>query len=312
MATDMQLGRARARGASLGSAAERANSARIWILTDRRYLRQRMPLAVLRWLQTAGCPAALAIADEGSLVTRLAPAGRPLRTSVWSALAPGDVVVARSRHPFALALLREAEALGARTYERWATVVAVRDKAGSALALAQAGLPVPPTYLASRPRDLAQLPERAFPLLLKPPKGDNAEGLVVVAHRDALERLEWRHGLILAQPYLDADEVDLKLYVAGPEVWAVRRPSPLSSRNGSPKPARVTPALRDLAVACGRVLGLRLFGVDIVESSAGPFVVDVNEFPNYTGIDAAPAVIGRLLLAEAAVPAGRTNGSSWR
>jgi ribosomal protein S6--L-glutamate ligase len=313
MATSMQLGWAGANGRpNLGSRATRASSARIWILTDRRYLRQRMPLALLRWLHTAGWPAALAIADEGSLVMRLAPAGRPLRASVWSALRPGDVVVARSRHPFALALLREAEVLGARTCERWSTVVAVRDKASSTLALARAGVPVPPTYLASSPQDLARLPDRAFPLLLKPPKGDNAQGLVVVAHREDLDGQEWEHGLILAQPYLDARGVDLKLYVAGQEIWAVRRPSPLSSQNGAPVPAPVTPGLRKLANTCGHVLGLRLFGVDVVESSAGPFVVDVNEFPNYTGIDAAPAVIGKLLLAEVAGVAAATNGGSPR
>lgn len=65
-------------------------------------------------------------------------------------------------------------------------------------------------------------------------------------------------------------------------------------------------------MACGRVLGLRLFRVDLIESSSGPFVVDVNEFPNYTGIDAAPGVIGRLVLAEAAVPSAGTNGGSRR
>jgi ribosomal protein S6--L-glutamate ligase len=312
VARHVQLGRARAGGPSWGSGADRANSARIWILTDRRYLRQRMPLALLRWLHTAAHPVALAIADAGTLVTRLAPAERPMRTSAWSALAAGDVVVARSRHPFALALLREAEALGARTYERWATVVAVRDKATCTLALSRAGVPVPPTYLASRPRDLAGLPERAFPLLLKPPEGDNSQGLVVVTDPGALERLEWKHPLILAQPYLDAGGIDLKLYVVGEEVWAVRCPSPLSSRNGAPTPARLTPALRDLAVTCGHVLGLRLYGVDVVESSAGRFVVDVNEFPNYTGVEVAPAVIGKLVLAEAAVPAAATNGGSRR
>jgi ribosomal protein S6--L-glutamate ligase len=254
-----------------------------------------MPMALLRWLQTAGHPA-----------------GRPLRSSVWSALAPDDVVVARTRHPFALALLREAEALGARTYERWATVVGVRDKATSTLALARAGIPVPPTYLASGPRELAHLPDRVFPLLLKPPEGDNAEGLALVRDRSVLERLEWRHDLVIAQPFLDAREIDLKLYVAGYDVWAIRRPSPLCDRNGGPTPAIVTPDLRNLALACGRVLGLRLYGVDVIESSAGQFVVDVNEFPNYTGIDAAPEVIGKLVLAEAALAAAATNGGLQR
>lgn len=312
MATPMQLRWARANGRpSLGSRAARASSARIWILTDRRYLRQRMPLALVRWLHTAGWPAALAIADDGSLLMRLAPAGRPLRDSVWSALEPGDVVLARSRHPFALALLREAEVLGARTYERWATVVAVRDKAASTLALARAGVPIPPTYLAHRPQDLHRLPERAFPLLLKRADGDEAAGTVLVPRPSELERLSWKHGRILAQTHLDARSVTL--YVAGREVWAVRhRPSPPSRHNGHVVPAPVTPALRKLARTCGRVLGLRLFSVEVAESDAGRFVVDVTEFPNYTGIDAAPGAIGRLVLAEAAVPSAATNGGSWR
>lgn len=270
-----------------------------------------MPLAVLDWLVARGWPATLAVADQGKLITRLAPAGSPLRRSLWSRLEPGDVVVARSRHPFALALLREAEALGAHTHEPWATIMAVRDKASSTLALARAGLPVPPTYLASRPADLADLPARAFPLLLKPPEGDNGQGLVLVEHAGALGSVDWQQGLILAQPYLDSTGVDLKVYVAGTEIWAVRRPSPLFGRNGRPVPTRVTPALIELATGCGRVLGLRLFGVDVVESTHGPFVVDVNEFPNYSGVDEAPAVIGRLILAEAGVEASTSTRVAW-
>jgi ribosomal protein S6--L-glutamate ligase len=300
-----QSGRASAPGQGWPEQTIRDGSARIWILTDQRYLKQRMPLAVLEWLEGRGCSVTLVVADEGSLVTRLSPAG----ASVWRGLAAGDVIVARSRHPFALALLREAEALGARTYEPWGTVMAVRDKATCALRLSRAGLPVPPTYLASSPGHLAQLPAHAFPLLLKPPEGDNAEGLVVVDDPRDLGALEWEYDLILAQPFLDAGGVDLKVYVAGRETWAVHRQSPLSGQNGQPVPARLTPALAELTAACGGVLGLRLFfGIDVVESNDGLFVVDVNEFPNYSGIEEAPAAIGRLLLAEAGVRAPGTNG----
>ena len=42
--------------------------------------------------------------------------------------------------------------------------------------------------------------------------------------------------------------------------------------------------------------GLRLFGLDVLELPEGPVVVDVNEFPNYTGVDDAPAEIGRAVL----------------
>jgi glutathione synthase/RimK-type ligase-like ATP-grasp enzyme len=58
----------------------------------------------------------------------------------------------------------------------------------------------------------------------------------------------------------------------------------------------VTPALRRIADGCRAEFRLPLFGVDVLESADGLAIVDVNEFPNYTGVAEAPAAIGRLLL----------------
>src|ERR671924_519540 len=113
-----------------------------------------------------------------------------------------------------------------RTCDGWSRILAVRDKVGCTLALARSGLPVPPTFLAERPEDLEVLPARQFPLLLKPVDGDNARGIRVVRHRGELASLAWHGGLVLAQPYLDAGGAEVKLYVAGEAVWAVRRRSP--------------------------------------------------------------------------------------
>jgi ribosomal protein S6--L-glutamate ligase len=223
----------------------------------------------------------------------------------WRGLAPGDVVVTRSRHPFALALLEQAEALGARTVDRSSAVLAVRDKVRCTAALVRRGIPVPPTFLAHRPEDLARLDEHAFPLVLKPVLGDNGRGLHVVEEPGQLASVAWTEALVLAQRFVDVGGVDLKVYVADEEVWAVRRPSPLSPRPDAPAAVPVTPALRELVRACRDEFGLVLFGLDVLESSEGPVVVDVNEFPNYTGIAEAPEVIGRLLLHEAARGTGR-------
>jgi ribosomal protein S6--L-glutamate ligase len=58
----------------------------------------------------------------------------------------------------------------------------------------------------------------------------------------------------------------------------------------------VTRDLLRLAVICGEAFGLSLYGVDVLETPEGPVVVDVNEFPNYTGVDEAPAAIGAFLV----------------
>jgi ribosomal protein S6--L-glutamate ligase len=279
---------------------------RIWVLTDRTYLDQRMPLAVVVWLSGHSAPS-LVIADRGGGTSQLAPAGAPDDTSVWDGLRARDFVVARSRHPLAIALLQEAEALGARICDRWSSVLRVQDKVSCTLALVKKGLPVPPTFLAHRPEDLRRVPARLFPLLLKPVTADDARGLRMVQAADELGSVSWGDDFVLAQHYVDAGGFDLKLYVAGETVWAIRRLSPLLPGRDQPLPVPVTPALQDLVRGCREEFGLTLFGLDVLESRNGPVIVDVNEFPNYTAVEEAPAVIGQLLLQKTATEGAVAN-----
>jgi ribosomal protein S6--L-glutamate ligase len=53
----------------------------------------------------------------------------------------------------------------------------------------------------------------------------------------------------------------------------------------------VEPEVRDAALKTGRALGLGLYGLDVIESSDGPYVVDVNYFPGYKGVPDAGALI---------------------
>ena len=49
--------------------------------------------------------------------------------------------------------------------------------------------------------------------------------------------------------------------------------------------------MRAIALRCGQVCGLGLYGLDVVESQCGPVVVDVNYFPGYKGVpDVAPRI----------------------
>jgi DNA-binding response OmpR family regulator len=66
-----------------------------WVLTDRRYLQQRMPRALVDWLERQGHAVRLVVADNGSQVGLLAPDEGAF--SVWADLAPHDLVIVRSR-----------------------------------------------------------------------------------------------------------------------------------------------------------------------------------------------------------------------
>jgi glutathione synthase/RimK-type ligase-like ATP-grasp enzyme len=39
-----------------------------------------------------------------------------------------------------------------------------------------------------------------------------------------------------------------------------------------------------LASRCRRAFGLDLYGIDCIPTDDGPVVIEVNEFPNYTGV----------------------------
>jgi ribosomal protein S6--L-glutamate ligase len=281
----------------------------IWLLTDERYLCQRMPSALAAWLAETGMPPRLFVADRGDVANGRGAAPRTAHPP-WPGLRRGDLVVARSRHPRALELLMRAESFGAVPLDGLDAVERVRDKARCSAALEKRGLPVPPTFLARRPADLRALAPDAFPLLLKPVLGDNGRGLRLVRQPGELTALAWPDDVVLAQSYLDAGGVDLKVYVAGNEIWATRRPSPLSGGGDPPEPAEVTPIVRGLVEECREEFGLALFGIDVLELADGSLaIVDVNEFPNYTGIDEAPAAIGRLVLERAGLVSAPVAGA---
>jgi len=288
------------------------SNAGIWILTDPRYVHQRMPGALEAWLRAADRPARVVVAGQATRLSAVAPSSDDAALSEWAQIQPGDLVVARTRDPFALALLEEAQARGARLLDDVHAVHRVRNKMTCALALARQGLPVPATLLARAPEDLAGLPDSAFPLVVKPVLGDNARGVRIVGCREEVEDLSWHGELHLAQAYVDAGGFDIKLYVAGTHVWATRRPSPLRGVTEISLPVEVTPELRRIATGCRELFGLRLMGVDVLESEHGLAIVDVNEFPNYTGVADAPAAIGELVLAEAVRLRSECEGARTR
>jgi ribosomal protein S6--L-glutamate ligase len=248
-----------------------------------------MPAALVPQLERVHVPVSLVSANDVVV---------PVGVDPWAELAPGDVVVARTRNRFGLALLQAAGRPAVTVLPTWEAVAHVRNKARALQTLAACGIPMPHTVLVESPASLRRLPERAFPLLLKPHLGDNASGIVLVRHPLELDDLAWPDALVVAQEYVDCGSVDLKLYGIGERLWAVRRPSPLVGSQLPPSPperVELTPELERLARACGEAFELQLYGVDVLVSPGGPLVVDVNEFPNYTGVEEAPLAIADLV-----------------
>ena len=58
----------------------------------------------------------------------------------------------------------------------------------------------------------------------------------------------------------------------------------------------VTPELRNLARAVGRVFGLDIYGIDVVETADGYVVLDINDFPSFGKVPQAAWRLARTVL----------------
>ena len=105
------------------------------------------------------------------------------------------------------------------------------------------------------------------------------------------------HSFFLAQRYVENTGFDIKLYVAGTEVYAVARKSPLHPDVGvKQRLLPLTPALRELALRTGKIFGLDIYGLDVLETSHGPVVVDINDFPSFSNVQGATTLLTAYVL----------------
>jgi ribosomal protein S6--L-glutamate ligase len=231
----------------------------------------------MRALETRGYPVLLVDPDETIV-----------RVTDGSWMDGLDVVVARGRSWQLLALLGWAERTGMPTVNRRDAVARVLNKAEMSMELAHAGIPTPQTFVAAVDSLARDISEDHYPLVIKPVFGDNSRGLRVVNTPRELSAIKWPDRLAIAQPYVSSDGYDLKLYGIGKRVFAVRKATPLSvdpqRERGQPQLVPATTDLEKLARACMELFGLELYGVDCIETPNGPVVIEVNDFPNYSGV----------------------------
>jgi ribosomal protein S6--L-glutamate ligase len=266
---------------------------RIGVLVERRYLLQPQPAGMIAALRALG-----------HAVTPIEPqlSVYDLGNDGW--LEDFDLIVARGRSWAVLSLLAWAEAKGIPTINCRAAIAAVHNKADMAVALTTSAVPTPATFFGSVKQLVRRVPCANYPLILKPIFGDNGQGMQVVDRPDELIEVAQPETLVLAQHYLANDGYDLKLYGIGDEVWAVRKPSPLNrvrtvaavgqaNRSASAELLPLTSALHALGHRCADLFGLELYGVDCIQTPDGPVVIEVNEFPTYTGVPDADAHLAR-------------------
>lgn len=201
-----------------------------------------------------------------------------------------DLYLLKSYTELSLSLAGALSVRGANLINPYDGCAAARNKIVCYQVLKEFGVPVPKAWITGDPGLLKQLVQQ-HPLIVKPYMGWRGEGIRVVRHERDIDSLPTFTSPSLIQEFIENDGADLRLYVAGKEVFGIRKQFSSTSfaKDGDPVP--VTPELREIALRCGRAFGLNLYGIDIIEGAAGPYVVDVNYFPGYKGVRGAAGVV---------------------
>jgi ribosomal protein S6--L-glutamate ligase len=197
-----------------------------------------------------------------------------------------------------LIILEAAEAAGILTINNSRSIRLVRDKAVAATFARAHGLPIPTTYFVAHLQLLKQIPPEDYPLVVKPNNGSSCRDIYRLASPADLALLgvaEEQASYFLAQHYVENTGYDIKLYVTGKEVYAVAKKSPLHGevREGL---IPVTPDLRKLALEVGKLFGLDIFGLDVVETPQGLALLDINDFPSFGLVPRAVARVAEYVL----------------
>ena len=197
-----------------------------------------------------------------------------------------DLYILKSGTEAALSFAGVLHARGARVVNPYPVAAACRDKIVQTLVLAEAGVPVPQSWMTVAPMSLLPQLEDG-PLILKDPRGSQGRGLEIVHDRDGLAALPvgtpW-----LAMRYYRPEGEDLKLYRIGDEVFGVERIFPAKTyAQKLGRPYAVSDDLRDIVLRCGDAFGISVYGVDVIRSRGRHWVVDMSSFPGFKGVPAA-------------------------
>lgn len=195
-----------------------------------------------------------------------------------------------------LTILEAAEAVGIPTINNSRAIRLIRDKAVAAAYAHARGLPVPQTYFVGHPRALTKVPHDLYPVVVKPSNGTSLQDVHKVNTPEEMAQLQLDPSThYLAMRYVENTGFDIKIYVTGQEVFAIAKSSPLHGAVQEKEIPISRPMLK-LARQVGRVFGLDLYGVDVLDTPQGLMLVDINDFPSFYGVPRKVAAISEYIL----------------
>jgi RimK family alpha-L-glutamate ligase len=130
-------------------------------------------------------------------------------------------------------------------------------------------------------------------IVVKPLFGSRGIGATRVVDSEiastVFKAITFHHGVIYIQEFVPHGHSDIRAFIVGNRVIAAMRRVSESwktnySQGARPAHLELDSELEALAVKSAKVVGCKVAGVDIIEGSKGPVVVDVNSQPGWKGL----------------------------
>ncbi|WP_018969333.1 30S ribosomal protein S6--L-glutamate ligase [Rubritalea marina] len=215
-----------------------------------------------------------------------------------------DAVIPRIRPSvtfYGCALTRQFESLGKFALNSADSISHSRDKLFSMQLMLKNGLDIPTSGFANSPMDTNDLIDMVggAPLIVKLLEGTQGKGVVLAETKKAAESVinafkSLNVNLLVQEFVKEANGKDLRCFVInGKVVASIERTAAAGEfranihQGGKAAIVKITPEERTLAIKAAKAFGLDVAGVDLIRSSKGPLLLEVNSSPGLEGIESA-------------------------
>ena len=205
---------------------------------------------------------------------------------------------------YGAAVVRQFEMMKVFTAVESQALIRSRDKLRSLQIMSRAGLGMPKTLFMDYTRDTEGVIEAVggAPVVIKLLEGTQGLGVVLAENKKAaqsvIEAFNGLHARIIVQEFIkEAKGCDIRAFVVNGEVvGAMKRQAKAGEfrsnlhRGGEATIHKLSRQEKHAAITAARKLGLSVAGVDMLPSSRGPLIIEVNSSPGLEGIEGATKV----------------------
>jgi ribosomal protein S6--L-glutamate ligase len=205
---------------------------------------------------------------------------------------------------YGTAVVRQFEQMGVFTLNGSHAITVARDKLRALQILSRHNVGFPTTTFVRHRDDLLPAIDRhgGGPVVLKLLEGSQGVGVILAETRKVaqaiLETLQSARQNVLIQRFVtESRGRDVRAFVIGGRVVAGMRRIAQGDefrsnlhRGGRTEAVKLEPEYERTAIRAAQIMGLRVAGVDMLETNEGPQVMEINSSPGLEGIEGATKV----------------------